>query len=107
MVHGLIATALGVGFAALLIRVTQLTFDRSLSDFFEAYSRTIAHGRNIVNVILVDFRGFDTFGEIAVVMITGLCVLALIRVRPKRGEEAALDRAAGDEALSKREEAQI
>jgi multicomponent Na+:H+ antiporter subunit A len=107
VVHGLIATALGVGFAMLLIRVTQLTFDRSLSDFFEAYSRTIAHGRNIVNVILVDFRGFDTFGEIAVVMITGLCVLALIRVRPKRAAEAALDKASGDEALSKREEVQV
>eukprot|EP00873_Tetraselmis_striata_P020506 jgi/Tetstr1/440770/TSEL_029078.t1 len=107
VVHGLIATALGVGFATLLIRVTQLTFDRSLSDFFEAYSRTIAHGRNIVNVILVDFRGFDTFGEIAVVMITGLCVLALIRVRPKRAAEGALDKASGDEALSKREEVQV
>ena len=41
----------------------------------------IAHGRNIVNVIIVDFRGLDTLGEIAVVMVAGLAILALIRVR--------------------------
>ena len=34
-----------------------------------------------MNVIIVDFRGVDTLGEIAVVMITGLSILALIRVR--------------------------
>jgi multicomponent Na+:H+ antiporter subunit A len=107
VLHGVIAAGVGIGFAALLIRITQMPFDRSLSDFFEAYSRTIAHGRNIVNVILVDFRGFDTFGEISVVMLAGLCVLALIRVRPKRERAFALDRAAGDEAIEKHEEARV
>ena len=34
-------------------------------------------------MILVDFRGIDTLGEIAVVVLAGLCVLALIRVRTK------------------------
>ncbi|WP_306029934.1 putative monovalent cation/H+ antiporter subunit A [Stappia sp. MMSF_3263] len=105
--HGAIALAIGVGLAGLLIRITQMPFDRSLSDFFEQYSRTIAHGRNIVNVILVDFRGFDTFGEIAVVMLAGLCVLALIRVRPTKDRAAALDHAAGDEALQKSGEARL
>jgi multicomponent Na+:H+ antiporter subunit A len=107
IVQGAIALGVGVGLASLLMRITELSFDRSLSDFFEAYSRTIAHGRNIVNVILVDFRGFDTFGEIAVVMLAGLCVLALIRVRPKHAREEALDRAAGDEALQKSGEARL
>ena len=107
VVQGTIALGVGVGLAALLMRVTELPFDRSLSDFFETYSRTIAHGRNIVNVILVDFRGFDTFGEIAVVMLAGLCVLALIRVRPKHAREEAFDRAAGDEALQKSGEARL
>ncbi|GGE95067.1 putative monovalent cation/H+ antiporter subunit A [Stappia taiwanensis] len=105
--HSVIALAIGAGFAGLLIQITSAPFDRRLSDFFEAYSRTIAHGRNIVNVILVDFRGFDTLGEIAVVMVTGLCVLALIRVRPKRSAEEALDLAAGGDALRKREEARV
>ena len=44
-----------------------------------------AHGANVVNVIIVDFRGVDTLGEISVVMITGLAVLALIRGRSRRG----------------------
>ncbi len=35
----------------------------------------------MVNVIIVDFRGTDTLGEISVVMITGLAILALIRIR--------------------------
>ena len=48
------------------------------------YSKAIAHGRNIVNVIIVDFRGLDTLGEIAVVMIAGLAILALIRMTSRR-----------------------
>jgi multicomponent Na+:H+ antiporter subunit A len=56
-------------------------FDPRLSEFFAANARTIAHGSNIVNVILVDFRALDTLGEIAVVMVAGLTVLALLRVR--------------------------
>ena len=66
-----------------LLSITQQPFDSTLSAFFTEFSRSIAHGRNIVNVILVDFRGFDTLGEIAVVVLAGLCVLALIRVRTK------------------------
>ena len=69
----------GTAFGLLLLKVTQLPFDDGLSAFFEANSRALAHGRNIVNVIIVDFRGLDTLGEIAVVMIAGLAILALIR----------------------------
>jgi multicomponent Na+:H+ antiporter subunit A len=83
-----IAGACGLGFAALLLKVTQVTFDPALSEFFNTYSYVIAHGRNIVNVIIVDFRGLDTLGEIAVVMITGLAILALIRIRVPRPVEA-------------------
>ncbi|WP_039871584.1 hydrogen gas-evolving membrane-bound hydrogenase subunit E, partial [Photobacterium angustum] len=79
-----LAAAAGAGFGLFLLAVVQRPFDSVLSDFFERYSYAIAHGRNIVNVILVDFRGIDTMGEIAVVMTTGLGVLALIRVRVKR-----------------------
>ena len=84
LVTGGIALAVGVGFGATLMRIAEVPFDSRLSDFFAEYSRAIAHGRNIVNVIIVDFRGFDTLGEISVVMVTGLAVLALIRLRPKR-----------------------
>ncbi|MEW9834694.1 putative monovalent cation/H+ antiporter subunit A [Mesorhizobium marinum] len=75
-----VATVCGAGFGLLLLKVTQVPFDATLSQFYEAHSRALAHGRNIVNVIIVDFRGLDTLGEIAVVMVAGLAILALIRV---------------------------
>ena len=89
LVDGSIACACGVGLGLLLLSVTQVPFDDRLSEYFNAYSRTVAHGRNVVNVIIVDFRALDTLGEIAVVMITGLAILALIRIRtPARPNDA-------------------
>jgi multicomponent Na+:H+ antiporter subunit A len=79
-----VAVAGGSALGMMMLKVTQLPFDDRLTEFFNANSRVIAHGRNIVNVIIVDFRGLDTLGEIAVVMIAGLAVLALIRVRSGR-----------------------
>ncbi|WP_350333351.1 putative monovalent cation/H+ antiporter subunit A [Coralliovum pocilloporae] len=84
LVDGGVALACGGAFALLLLKVSQVPFNSSLSEFFAENSRVIAHGRNIVNVIIVDFRGLDTLGEIAVVMITGLAVLALIRVKTRK-----------------------
>jgi multicomponent Na+:H+ antiporter subunit A len=77
----MVSGACGIAFGLLLLKVTELPFDATLSAFFEAHSLGLAHGRNIVNVIIVDFRGLDTLGEIAVVMVAGLAILALIRVR--------------------------
>lgn len=79
-----IAITCGLGFTLLLLKSLQMPFDMALTQFFNAYSKAIAHGANVVNVIIVDFRGTDTLGEIAVVMITGLAVLALIRLRAGR-----------------------
>jgi multicomponent Na+:H+ antiporter subunit A len=76
-----IALACGLGFTALLLRAVQGPFNNGLTNFFNAYSKVVAHGANVVNVIIVDFRGTDTLGEIAVVTITGLAILALIRIR--------------------------
>lgn len=52
----------------------------SISQFFVENSLPLAHGRNIVNVILVDFRGLDTLGEITVLGIAGLGVFALLKL---------------------------
>lgn len=57
-----------------------------LAEFFSEYSLIAAHGRNIVNVILVDFRGFDTLGETTVLAIAGLGVYALLKLRPRKRE---------------------
>lgn len=89
----LIAITLGTGLSLMLLGAISGPFNTALSDFFATYSREIAHGRNIVNVIIVDFRAVDTLGEIAVVLATGLAILALIRVRrmvhhPRKDEAA-------------------
>ncbi|MDB5526306.1 MAG: nuoL [Rhizobium sp.] len=76
-----IAVACGLGFTLFLLRAVEVPFNTELTTFFSQYSKTVAHGANVVNVIIVDFRGTDTLGEIAVVVITGLAILALIRLR--------------------------
>jgi multicomponent K+:H+ antiporter subunit A len=53
--------------------------DRDAADWFLRNAYTEGGGTNVVNVILVDFRGFDTFGEITVLGIVALTVFALLR----------------------------
>ncbi|CCQ12522.1 Na(+) H(+) antiporter subunit A; Na(+) H(+) antiporter subunit B [Pseudoalteromonas luteoviolacea B = ATCC 29581] len=50
----------------------------SISDFFVANAKTGGGGTNVVNVILVDFRGFDTLGEITVLGIAALGIFKLL-----------------------------
>jgi multicomponent Na+:H+ antiporter subunit A len=82
------ALAIGIGAAVTvtLLAVVETPIDRRLTDYFEAASWPEAFGRNIVNVILVDFRALDTFGEIAVVVIAALSAYALLRTT-SRGDK--------------------
>ena len=70
-----IAGGVGIGWITWLI----LTRDHnSISWFFLQQSIPLGGGSNVVNVILVDFRGFDTFGEITVLGIAGIGTLCLM-----------------------------
>ena len=60
---------------------TQLTFNPAIPDFYAEQSLPAGHGRNIVNVILVDFRALDTLGEITVFSIAAVGVYALLKLR--------------------------
>jgi multicomponent Na+:H+ antiporter subunit A len=60
--------------------------DHPVSDYFRENSFAEAHGRNIVNVILVDFRAMDTLGEITVLAVAAIGVSALL-VMTRKGEE--------------------
>lgn len=74
---GLIAILGGFGIGWLTWLV--LTRDhQSISWFFMQQSLPLGGGSNVVNVILVDFRGFDTFGEITVLGIAGIGILCLM-----------------------------
>jgi len=56
----------------------------AISTFYAEHSLPGAHGRNIVNVILVDFRALDTLGEITVLAVAGIGVYSLLKLRAKR-----------------------
>ena len=75
----LVAVLAGCGMAGLAWLVMTRPFPQSISPFFMDRALTEGGGTNVVNVVLVDFRGFDTFGEITVLGIVALTVYALLR----------------------------
>ncbi|MFQ0814057.1 cation:proton antiporter [Brucella anthropi] len=107
----LLAIGSGAGVAVIAYAVMTRLSPSSIGDYFLENAYSGGGGKNVVNVILVDFRAFDTFGEIAVLGIVGLTVFALLRrFRPAPDttgstaqqkiqdayDEAAPDRKAGE-----------
>jgi multicomponent K+:H+ antiporter subunit A len=74
-----VAVMAGAGMATLSWTVMTRRFPESISPFFLDRALTEGGGTNVVNVMLVDFRGFDTFGEITVLGVVALTVYALLR----------------------------
>ena len=81
-----VAAIFGVFVFLGLATMTAQPFDTRLSDFYGATSYLEALGHNVVNVIIVDYRAFDTVGEIAVVAFATLAVWALLK-RRRAGKE--------------------
>jgi len=75
----IIAIISGAGLSAIAYAVFTRPLPEGISSFFVEQSLPLGGGANVVNVILVDFRGFDTFGEITVLGIVALTVYALLR----------------------------
>ena len=73
----LVATAAGLGASALTWAVLTRPYE-SIAGFFLENSVPGGGGTNVVNVILVDFRGFDTLGEITVLAIAAIGIFALL-----------------------------
>lgn len=69
----------GLGMAAFAYAIMTRPLPASISSLFVQHAYTDGGGHNVVNVILVDFRGFDTFGEITVLGVVALTVFALLR----------------------------
>lgn len=82
---GLLAGATGAVMTGLVLAVHAEPLRSRLAPFFREASLPLAKGRNVVNVILVDFRGLDTLGEITVLAAAALGVWALVRVRLSPG----------------------
>lgn len=85
----LIATVAGATITALLLFAMTVRSDHPISDYYAAHSVSDAHGRNIVNVILVDFRALDTLGEITVLSIAAIGVYSLLKLRVPKGSPSS------------------
>ncbi|MGF1553477.1 MAG: hydrogen gas-evolving membrane-bound hydrogenase subunit E [Paracoccaceae bacterium] len=77
----LVAAVVGASVAGLTLAATHGAFDGALAGEIVARSVPEAYGQNVVNVVLVDFRALDTFGEIVVVGAAAIAALALLRMR--------------------------
>jgi multicomponent Na+:H+ antiporter subunit A len=84
---GLVALGAGGLMTTLVLISSRLHFAPPISHFYVAQSLPAAHGRNIVNVILTDFRALDTLGEITVLAVAGLGVHAILKLRPSPGAD--------------------
>ena len=74
-----LSLAMGLfGFTLVLLTSTVRVGD-SIHDYFVRFARPAGYGNNVVNVILVDFRSFDTLGEITVLAIAAMGGYALLR----------------------------
>jgi multicomponent Na+:H+ antiporter subunit A len=74
-----IAVLIGAGLTLSMLLVLATPLDGELGDWYAARAWPAAYGRNIVNVILVDFRALDTLGEIVVVAVAGVAGMILLR----------------------------
>jgi len=66
---------------ALVLTAIAISRESHLASYFVENSWTQAQGRNVVNVILVDFRALDTLGEITVLAVAAIGIYALLRLR--------------------------
>ncbi|WP_438312160.1 Na+/H+ antiporter subunit A [Sporosarcina sp. FA9] len=82
----IVAAAVGITVTLVALSAHSQKFIPSISRYYKETVATEAGGGNIVNVILVDYRGFDTLFEIAVLAIAGIGVIAMIRLRQNRKE---------------------
>jgi len=85
---GTLAGMVGAGVAWLAYEVMTRPANDPISSYHWAQSKPGGGGTNVVNVILVDFRGFDTFGEIIVLGIAAIGIYALLKtaVRGESGQ---------------------
>lgn len=77
----IVALAAGVMMTVLVLVINAVPSASQLTPYFAENSLTLANGRNVVNVILVDFRALDTLGEITVLAVAAIGVYALLKLR--------------------------
>jgi multicomponent Na+:H+ antiporter subunit A len=79
--HGILSIAFGSLISILVLKVLQEEQSAEISSFYAENSYLLAKCKNVVNVILVDFRGVDTLIEICVLIVAALGVFGLLKLR--------------------------
>lgn len=96
--HAVVAIAVGLGTGVLAWTILARP-QQTIAGYYTATAPGEGGGYNVVNVILVDFRGFDTLGEVTVLGIAALAIGALLRDLRPRPSTADLDAAPGARSL--------
>ena len=81
-----VSLSFGTLITLVLLQVLAQPVTKEISAFYAQNAYTLAKGKNVVNVILVDFRGIDTMVEITVLAISALGVYSLLKLQMKNPE---------------------
>ncbi|MBD1396078.1 putative monovalent cation/H+ antiporter subunit A [Pontibacter sp. JH31] len=81
----LVSIAFGAAMTYIILLVKQYPLDSPLKAYYGENSYLLGQGRNIVNVILVDFRALDTLGEIVVLAVAAVGIVAMLKLRMQKG----------------------
>ena len=80
-----VSLAFGAVMTYIILLVQQFPLDSQVKTYYGENSYLLGQGRNIVNVILVDFRALDTMGEIVVLSVAAIGIRALLKLRLRKG----------------------
>lgn len=87
MRDAILAVGFGLVIAITALHVLHEPITKDISGFYGDNAYRLAKGKNVVNVILVDFRGFDTMFEIVVLSIAAIGVYSLLKLRIKPSDK--------------------
>jgi multicomponent Na+:H+ antiporter subunit A len=89
--RAILAAAVGLIMAIVALVALAARTATPISEMFPEFALKDGHGRNIVNVTLVDIRGWDTMGEISVLVIAATGIASLIFIKRRTGSAPRLD----------------
>lgn len=83
----LVSVGFGVLLSLIAIKVVNEPVQKTISEFYGENAYLLAKGKNVVNVILVDFRGIDTMFETVVLSIAAIGVYSLLKLHLSSAEK--------------------
>jgi multicomponent Na+:H+ antiporter subunit A len=81
LVNVVFSLFVGLTFSLVIFKTMNVELSSTISEQLGKWSYSLAHGANVVNVILVDFRAIDTMGEVTVLSIVALGIAALCKYK--------------------------